>query len=508
MLFLLSVHTMFSQTWNNRYSDDLDNTAITCRNIDRISDGYALLLTEQLFFEENNINYYIWNLAYYKINDDGELLFRKYYSDSSQFTGLGWANETFVDSENNIWAAGTYNNRVDDIDSLMGRLIKFSPEGDTLWTRLYGDSIHDHGLYTIRPTHDGNLVVQGMAVFNTTDADNWVMKLDTSGNVIWSSYFGPGTKYRLSVNVAESDDQQEFWIGGYEDVEDYEPAPKIWVLNADGQYIGAQNYELGEYNNSTAEGLMPDGQGNFYWCGSIVHEFSGSNPKGRHLLVKLDSEMDTIWTREIGPDYLMYNFHTHTIIPTTDGNFLCVGTTGRYQEFDSNSQGFMAKFSSEGEVMWTRYYEPSVLAENLFYDVVEAPEGGYVAAGETVSVDPDDERFTEKDAWVVKTDEYGCVVPGCQVDILEQNEEANFMVYPNPANGTTNIYLQSKDPMLHGILVINDMSGREIKRHTTWGGNINFGLDVSDFASGVYTISFSVDDKVLKVEKLVVQHDY
>ncbi|MDX1906079.1 MAG: hypothetical protein SF053_03535 [Bacteroidia bacterium] len=60
----------------------------------------------------------------------------------------------------------------------------FSPQGDTLWTRVYGDSLRQNG-YQCRRTPDGGFVLLGRT--ETTDPANdfWLIKTDSLGIAQW-----------------------------------------------------------------------------------------------------------------------------------------------------------------------------------------------------------------------------------------------------------------------------------------------------------------------------------
>jgi Secretion system C-terminal sorting domain len=503
---LLSANSVFAQTWSKRFSDDMSGTPVSCRSIDRTNQGFALILNEQMPFTENDTTYSYWNLGMYKIDDFGELIFRKYYGDSTQTTLLAASNITITDDSEDIWIAGTYINRLDGISSYLGHLLKLNSNGDILLSKTYGDSVHNQGFNSVRFSFDNNLIVQGIAANHPTYPDNWTLKLDTLGSVLWSTFYGVGSRNREGSSLVLSADSGQIVIGGYEDVVSNEPAPRLWLLDSSGVFVESRNYELGAFNHSGAEGLVADAFGNYYWCGSVVLEHSPSNHDlGKHVIVKLNTDLDTLWVKQIGPDYLMYQFETHTIIPSSDGNFLCVGGTGRYQEFNSFSQGFVFKFSPNGDIIWQRYFEATALGWNIFHDLTQLTDGSIILAGHTLSYDADDVRYLEQDAWVVKTDEFGCIVPGCQVSILEEEEVADFSIYPNPARDVFNIYIQAIDPSFQGEIIISDVSGRTISKHPTYGTNLTLSLDISGFAAGMYLVQFQAKGSVIKTERFVVE---
>jgi hypothetical protein len=69
-------------------------------------------------------------------------------------------------------------------------LIKSDAQGDTLWTRTYGDSSH-HGGRSVRQTADGGYVIAGWAY--SADGTNryvYLVRTDAQGDTLWTRTFG------------------------------------------------------------------------------------------------------------------------------------------------------------------------------------------------------------------------------------------------------------------------------------------------------------------------------
>jgi hypothetical protein len=58
---------------------------------------------------------------------------------------------------------------------------------------------------------------------------------------------------------------------------------------------------------------------------------------------------------------------------------------------------------------------------------------------------------------------------------------------------------------LKGELVLSDISGKVVMRTPTIGGDINLGIDVSKFESGMYLLQFISEDAVLKTERVMIK---
>jgi hypothetical protein len=129
----------------------------------------------------------------------------------------------------------------------------------------------------------------------------------------------------------------------------------------------------------------------------------------------------------IGPRVL--NLRTSFFKATPDGNFI---TGGYAQSLNWGSYAF--KFSPQGDSLWFREYfngtdffsDEGVLETMLF-----TQDGGLLFGGYFL-----DRNGAGAHTWLVKTDSFGCEVPGCQnigLPEVSGGKPKVFTLYPNPA---------------------------------------------------------------------------
>ena len=75
-------------------------------------------------------------------------------------------------------------------------LMKLSMEGTLLWSKTYGGSGDDKG-QSIIETSDGGFAITGYSMSADGDGsnnegfhDNWILRLDAGGNILWEKSFG------------------------------------------------------------------------------------------------------------------------------------------------------------------------------------------------------------------------------------------------------------------------------------------------------------------------------
>jgi hypothetical protein len=181
-------------------------------------------------------------------------------------------------------------------------------------------------------------------------------------------------------------------------------------------------------------------------------------------------------------------------------------------------QGLLLRTTSTGDSLWMRHYafHDSVIDQGSgrFWDVLPTAEGGFIAAG--AAYQPFNAPYPpgySQDAWVVKVDSLGCIVPGCDglTGITEQvtNLADALKLYPNPVHGELHVDIKlPADLTGHGPLTLSvtSLDGKRILQQqvpTSAAGEVV--VDVSSLSSGMYSLHLSDATRWLAGKKFVVQ---
>ena len=149
----------------------------------------------------------------FKMDAQGNLLWQTVFGSTYKDRGHSLA----IDAHNNCWISGYFNDTiVIESDTLISSgytdafLIKFSPSGQLLWHTTLGSSgfeqgqqlaIRDHAVYWTG-FFQGNHSIGGNSLIEATNIDLFLIKLDTSGNFIWSKQWGcPTVESILGINI-------------------------------------------------------------------------------------------------------------------------------------------------------------------------------------------------------------------------------------------------------------------------------------------------------------------
>jgi len=243
-------------------------------------------------------------------------------------------------------------------------VISLNANGNILWSKTYGGSKFDWW-GDISKTSDGNYIITGKSQSVDGDLSNgfgfpndsagWVVKIDTSGNIIWEKSYGS-----RQLNVGDD---------LFNSVQN----------TSDGGYILA---------------------GNVSSNGSIVNGHHGETD---FWVVKLDSFGNFKWQQCYGGSG---NDRAYAINPTQDGGWVIVGTT-RSNDFDVNNlRGlddiWVIKISNTGILEWQKCLGGNL--NELATSIYQINSGGFMVAGSTLSSNNGDVGFNNGsyDMWLVK----------------------------------------------------------------------------------------------------------
>jgi hypothetical protein len=247
-------------------------------------------------------------------------------------------------------------------------LIKTDAKGDTLWTKIYGDTANDRG-YSVQLTSDGGYIIAGFTEsFGSGKSDVWLLKTDSNGDTLWTKTYG-GEDEDLGYFVQQVSDGG-YIIAGYRDDDLY-----LIKTDPNGDTMWTKTYGGSGCDEARAVYQTPDN-------GFIVAGWTNSFGAGGDdiWLIKTDANGDTLWAKTYGgPDDETGN----SLHPTSDGGYIITGTTSKPLDYDCYV--YIVKTNENGELLWTKtfgevYFQTSYSVDNTL-------DGGYIIAGWKENID-------------------------------------------------------------------------------------------------------------------------
>ncbi|RIA56570.1 hypothetical protein [Dichotomicrobium thermohalophilum] len=248
-----------------------------------------------------------------RFDTNGELLWQKTYG-GAQNDG---ARAIAPLAEGGFVVAGSKGGEEDD-DVWV---IALDGNGDKLWDRSHGTSGED-GAVSITQSADGGFAVAGYSQRpGLSNFDNWVIRLDPRGEIIWQRHFARGI---FSAGTAISAAPEGgFFVAGISQVRTPRDS-KSWVIRLaeDGKTLWKQLSQNAGSNEAWGAAVTPDG-------GLVVVSAAqyGGLGESDARLVRFTPDGEIVWSRIIGGRAWE---RPTAVITTRDGGILVTGyTTGR-----------------------------------------------------------------------------------------------------------------------------------------------------------------------------------
>src|ERR1041385_5308886 len=266
--------------------------------------------------------------------------------------------------------------------------ICFESHAQNVFQKVFGESQSETGT-SIHLLSDSNYIISGYTnSFTAPFRDAYLLKVDSSGNVIWSKTYGG------------SNDEVCYYAG---------------LVNSGGYVLtgGTKSFGAGENDLFV---IRTDAAGNMIWSaitggayndygwsaiqtidrGFLISGFAETCLGGcnQGLLVKTDSSGNILWTKLLGGagSEALYGMDR-----TSDGGYIVTGETST-NSFGS-SDTWLIKLNANGDTVWTRFYGSAT--EESGAVVRQTSGGGYIIAGDIHNA------FNIHHASLLKTDSVG-----------------------------------------------------------------------------------------------------
>ncbi len=301
-------------------------------------------------------------------------------------------------------------------------LLKLDAEGALEWSRTYGGSKDDRGQAVIQ-TADGGYALTGYAMSDDGDGsnnegfhDNWVLRLDPAGEILWERSFG-FSGHDHSYDILQTDDGGFFFIGfldltaaradGYTGKGNYATlhgVGEFWCTKIDARGELQWRYYFGGTNNDRAHAVVPAPDGGFVMAGfSESGDFDITEPNGSYdfWVVKVQEDGQLVWQKNLGGTGIDT---AADITRAADGGYLIAGhsfsTDGDVSTPKGEADVWVVKLSEAGEFLWDASYGGA--AFDAAESITPAADGGFYLTGTTRSSEEDLDNAGENDLLILK----------------------------------------------------------------------------------------------------------
>jgi hypothetical protein len=380
-------------------------------------------------------------------------------------------------------------------------VIKLSSSGIIEWQKTFGGTKSDIAT-SIQQTTDGGYIVAGETESNDGDvtgnhgsSDSWVLKLNSSGTIVWQKTFG-GTEGDFASSIQQTTDGGYILLVGETysndgDVTGNHGGGDIWVVKLSSSGTIQWQKPLGGSRYDGARSIQQTTDGGYILAGDTTSndgDVTGEDINYDIWVVQLNSSGTIVWQKIIGKPKGDYAF---SIQQTTDGGYIVAAGT----ELTDGDLGepylydiWVFKLNSSGTILWEKTLGGSKI--DVAFSIQQTTDGGYILAGYTESNDGDvTGKHGSEDIWVVKLLN--------TLGINEVTADDILSIYPNPFANEINVKIDANS--LGSLYSIYDQSGR-----TVLTGQLNTEssiIEISDLSKGIYVFRLGDKYKSIKIVK-------
>jgi hypothetical protein len=396
---------------------------------------------------------------------------------------------------------------VEDATRDVALLIKFDENGDSLWSRIYGDTTTPgysfHGFYACQQLPDQGYLMVGTVYVSGDDGDILLIRTDSLGNQIWKRTYGE----LHIIEAAYSLDQLpngEFLIGYMsQDINIiYSAHPGMLKVNSSGNELWTQIYS-GPFNDvGCAVTLCQDGN---YLMGSC-YGYISEHPTvvlSKAWIIKTDTLGIIIWDKKYGG--IPFNGYSVAIDEMNDGSIIVSGA-GSVADIPA-ILGWIVKVEENGDSLWMRRYRYFPEDYNELNDLAFTSDNGFVITGMAMG----EPEWTES-VWIQKLDSIGCDSAGCDttVGIIQLNpkyiETGNITINPNPASDWIHIMFRDIRPnrFFDRDAEIFNVFGEKVAAINISNVTESYDYNISGLSSGLYLLVIRERQKVIFTGKFLI----
>jgi hypothetical protein len=343
-----------------------------------------------------------------KLDKSGNTVWNKDLKSTINYHGLNgnsYIQGLSIDNNGNIYILTS---GYSSSDTLYGdiEIIKTNSSGSLIWAKSFGDIDNAEAGDAI-DLSGNDLYVSGYTRLNNSGPVlGYIVKIDTSGNMIWNRTIDNSGTLELRCIKGVYDNK----------IMAVSPEGYVVVVSKNGNILFSKKISCpyGPYLNSVTRYIN-----NGYLFGGATSDASnGLHP----ILIAMDSTFNLLWTKKYNqPGITVSEFIS--INSTSDGNYIA-----NYEPEPPNSSGHffgLIKLTPSGQKIWAKMYSHGY--QQMPEDLIETKDSGYASLGYIVGA-----QYYNKHPYILKTDRNG-LTDSCKndsvINITSQNVTSTLVPF-------------------------------------------------------------------------------
>ncbi len=436
-----------------------------------------------------------------RLNDSGDILWQLLLGGSGDDEATGvveMAADGWIVGGHTCSADGDFSLHQGSVETADLFIVKISDQGDLLWTQTLGTGYDDRANDVVRV--GTNRIVLGATVQGQSSdleviqglKDMWLAELDGNGNVLWERAYGGSLHDELHHLGVGTDGS--IWLAGCSDsfsglAGDREGV--VMRVDSDGELLWTVSLgSEADHDDAVMSSFLVEENGDTRIGFSTTGSDDGLNctPHGSVMIAHLNADGEWVDTSCFGGSAWEY---ARTVVPDGNGHYWILGDT-RSTDGDVNAGSSSATTVNKGWLL--RCDNSGSLSVNYLLGGPGAEYAVGLAAGNSSQVlavlnTLDQESPQAGDSSVVSDVLLVSVSEG-PASVQEQLAESGLLVFPNPASDQVIVEItDSESDDDREEVIIRDITGRVIFRELSRASRMV--IPVNDWRAGVYFLTRS-----------------
>ena len=198
-------------------------------------------------------------------------------------------------------------------------LVKTDSAGDALWNHTYGGKGNDVAFSVVQTTDGGYALAGDTTSFGAGSWDFWLVKTDSTGNMVWNKTYDRTSQDWVWSVVQTSDGG--YALAGASGSSSNAGLSDFWLVKTDSSGDMLWNQAYGGVNFDRGYSVVQTVDGGYIVAGETSSFGAGDSDV---WLVKTDSIGNMVWNKTYGganPDW------ARSVVQTSDGGYAIAGMT-------------------------------------------------------------------------------------------------------------------------------------------------------------------------------------
>ncbi|MBT8232360.1 MAG: T9SS type A sorting domain-containing protein [Saprospiraceae bacterium] len=219
------------------------------------------------------------------------------------------------------------------------------------------------------------------------------------------------------------------------------------------------------------------------------------------FIVKLDKNFDVTWSIPTDNQFTKLKSINFSITESFDNkHYLFVGNNSPELSPPIDT-AFVGKISHDGSILWKKKFaDPNLPFDNKLHSIVATSDGFYTAVGTRQVHTTNDSLDSYNQTWLIKFNDEGEIVNVGSTSSTDNFPEISFNIYPNPSSNTLVVENSFSKEFTYDIFNVVG----QFKSHGLLNKNNKTTIDLVNYESGTYIITFSDKGGLVKTQRFVV----